>query len=501
MKAHAPNAATALLVALALAGCKKEQPPRPTESSGQEASPAAEARPSPVPVSPPPAPVALASVAPLAESVKPAVVSVDVRSRGPGPGAGLPGDDPWGRSVEPWRRPGPGRQQPPREGLGSGFIVDASGLVLTNHHVVEGAGDIQVRLPDGRGFGARVLGSDPLTDVALLKLQGEAKELPVVRLGDSDAVRVGDWLLAIGNPFGLSSSVSLGILSAKARNIQSGPYDEFLQTDAAINPGNSGGPLFNLQGEVVGINTAIVGGGSGIGFAVPSNLVRTLLPQLREQGAVTRGWLGLGTQDVTAALAEALGLPVQGGAAVVQVEEGTPAAQAGLAPDDVITAINGQAVTSAGALTRAIGRFTPGTEVTLTVYRGEQARDVPVKLGTRPDLEGVRARTRPRAEADADPGAEQHAGVGLSLTDMDARLAEAQGLPTRGALVAGVAPGSAAERAGLAQGMVVVEVGGKPVRGAGDVFRALEAAKPGEVLLLRVQANGSRLLRALTVPE
>nr|AYM52677.1 S1C family peptidase [Aggregicoccus edonensis] len=490
MKAHVPHAATALLVALALAGCRKEQPPAPTEPPGQQASP--------VPVPVPPVPVAMASVAPLAESVKPAVVSVDVRSRAPARGAGLPGDDPWGRSIEPWGRPGPGPRQPQREGLGSGFIVDAAGLVLTNHHVVDGAVDIRVRLSDGRAFGAKVLGSDPLTDVALLQLRGEPKELPVVRLGDSDALRVGDWLLAIGNPFGLSSSVSLGILSAKARDIHAGPYDEFLQTDAAINPGNSGGPLFNLDGEVVGINTAIAGGGSGIGFAVPSNLVRTLLPQLRERGAVTRGWLGLGSQDVTAVLAEALGLPVKGGAAVVQVEEGTPAAKAGLAPDDVITALNGKPVTTAGELTRAIGRFSPGTEVTLTVYRGAKPRDVPVTLGTRPDLEGVSARAEPRAEGEA--GAEAHGGVGLSVTDVDPRLAAAEGLPARGALVAGVAPGSAAERAGLVPGMVVVEAGGKPVRGAADLLRLLEGAKPGEVLLLRVQAEGTRLLRALTVP-
>jgi serine protease Do len=321
--------------------------------------------------------------------------------------------------------------------------------------------------------------------------------LPVVALGDSDAVRVGDWVLAIGNPFGLSSSASLGILSAKARNIHAGPYDDFLQTDAAINPGNSGGPLFNMRGEVVGMNTAIVGGGTGIGFAVPSNLVRTLLPQLREKGAVTRGWLGLGAQDLTPGLGEALGLPVRKGAVVVQVEPDTPAGHAGLKPDDVVTAINGQPVTSAAELTRNIGRLQPGTQVTLSTYRGTQAREVPVKLGTRPDLEGVRAQTQPREEASP----EARSRVGLSITDVDPRLAAARGLPRAGALVVGVAPGSAAEQAELVPGMVVVEAGGQPVRSGADLLRRLKQARPGEVLLLRVQAGEARLLRALTLPK
>jgi serine protease Do len=499
MKAHAPPVATFLLTALALAGCRKDSEPKPLpEPVGQQQAPTPAAPSAPTPVQLPPAPVALASLAPLVESVKAAVVSVEVRARGPAGRAGLPGDVPWGRPSEPRGIPGPGPRQP-GQGLGSGFIIDAAGLVLTNHHVVRDARVIQVRLADGRGFGAEVLGTDPLTDVALLQLQGEPKELPVVKLGDAEALRVGDWVLAIGNPFGLASSVSLGILSAKARNIQAGPYDEFLQTDAAINPGNSGGPLFNLQGEVVGINTAIVGGGTGIGFAVPANLVRALLPQLRDKGAVTRGWLGLGTQDVSAALAEALGLPVKAGALVVQVEEDTPAAKAGLAADDVITAINGEPVESAGDLTRTIGRSSPGAQVKLTIYRGQEQRELPVTLGTRPDLEGVQAQTKPRERPETR--AERQRNVGVSFTDVDPRLAQARGLPEQGALVVEVAPGSAADQGGLVPGMVVVEAGGQPVRGAEDLARRLHAAKPGEVLVLRVQAGNTRLLRAVTVPQ
>ncbi len=191
--------------------------------------------------------------------------------------------------------------------MGSGFIIDPSGIVLTNNHVVQGAVSIRVRLNDRREFDAKILGRDPATDVAVIKLQGKVENLPVVKLGDSDAIKVGDWVVAIGNPFGLASSVSVGIISAKAREIGASQYDDFLQTDAAINPGNSGGPLFNLKGEVIGINTAIVGGGSGIGFSVPSNMVTALLPQLEKNGQVVRGYLGVGIEDLHAEVAKGLG--------------------------------------------------------------------------------------------------------------------------------------------------------------------------------------------------
>jgi serine protease Do len=334
--------------------------------------------------------------------------------------------------------------------------------------------------------------------VAVLQLQlpPDAKPLPVVGLGDADALRVGDWVVAIGNPFGLGSSVSLGIVSAKARNIGAGPFDEFLQTDAAINPGNSGGPLFNLRGEVVGINTAIIGQGSGIGFAVPSNLVRALLPQLEKEGAVTRGWLGVSVQDVTADLGEALGLPTREGAIVTDVTGDTPAAAAGLQPDDVIVAADGQPITSGSALTRTVALKAPGTALTLSVFRGGKQVEVKATLGTRPDLEGVASRSRPEV-----PETEPDQRVGLGLADMDARLARAQGLPTSGALVTEVDPASVAAHAGLEPGMVVVEAGGRPVRRARDLARALREGKPGESVLLRVVVpGGGRQLRALTVP-
>jgi serine protease Do len=512
MKRSTRTLSAGLGLVLALTGCRRNEEPAPAPAPGEQA-PAApsserpEAPPSAQPM-PPDMSAALASIAPLVESVRSAVVNVEVREastsrrgqqEGPwGEEGSTPfGGMPWG-PFTPFGPRGPSEERP-REGLGSGFIIDAKGLVLTNNHVVQDATTIRVQLPDGRELGAKVLGTDPLTDVALLQLQlpEDAKALPVVPLGDSEALRVGDWVVAIGNPFGLNSSVSLGIVSAKARDIEAGPFDDFLQTDAAINPGNSGGPLFNLRGEVVGINTAIIGQASGIGFAVPSNLVRALVPQLEKAGSVTRGWLGVTVQDLTADLGEALGLPAREGAVVTDVSEGTPAAAAGLQPDDVIVAADGQPIESGRALTRTVALKPPGSALALSVYRGGKQEEVKVTLGTRPDLEGV-AEQRP-PEAPEEP---PHQRVGLGLADMDARLARRQGLPAAGALVTDVDEGSVAGRAGLAPGMVVVEAGGKPVRRATDLVRLLREAAPGQSVLLRVvMPGGRRELRALTVPE
>jgi serine protease Do len=383
-----------------------------------------------------------------------------------------------------------------RLGAGSGVIIDKSGIVLTNNHVVQDATLIRIKLNDGRSFDAEVLGRDPLTDLAVVKLKGtNGAQLPFAQLGDSATLRVGEWVVAIGNPFGLASSVSVGIISAKERNIGAGPYDEFLQTDAAINPGNSGGPLFTLNGEVVGINTAITGQGSGIGFAIPSNMARALLPQLEKSGKVTRGWLGVAVQDLSPELAKALHVPVSQGAVVADVNSDTPAASAGLKSDDVITAVDGRALESAGALTRNIALKAPGTTTKLTIYREGKQMELSVKLGTRPDLEGL---------AEQKPGgkeAERQQRLGLSFQDMDPSLAQSRNLPSAGALITDVVPGSAAERAGLGPGGVIIEAAGKPVRSASDLRRILLAAKAGTGVLLRVQTGGGRGLRVLTIPE
>ncbi|WP_163994738.1 Do family serine endopeptidase [Pyxidicoccus caerfyrddinensis] len=511
MKRSTRTLTAGLGLVLMLAGCRRssEEPSSaPPPAAREEASSDTRGRAPAEQPMPPDMSSALASVAPLVESVRAAVVNVEVREAAPSRRGSE--DSPWGEEGDtpfggtpwgpftPFGRQAPHPQETPRQGVGSGFIIDGRGLVLTNNHVVQDALEIHVQLPDGRTLRAKVLGTDPLTDVAVLRLQlpADAKALPVVRLGDSEALRVGDWVVAIGNPFGLGSSVSLGIVSAKARDIEAGPFDDFLQTDAAINPGNSGGPLFNLRGEVVGINTAIIGGGTGIGFAVPSNLVRALVPQLEKNGAVTRGWLGVSVQDLTADLGEALGLPARTGAIVTDVSEDTPAAKAGLQRDDVIIAADGKPIDSGRTLTRLVALTAPGTPLTFSVYRGGKKAEVKATLGTRPDLEGVASRSHP--EEREQPA---HQRLGLGLADMDARLARAQGLPATGALVTDVDESSAAGASELAPGMVVVEAGGKPVHRAGDLMRLLREAKPGQTVLLRVALPGGvRELRALTVP-
>nr|AYM52338.1 serine protease HtrA/DegQ/DegS family protein [Hyalangium minutum] len=480
---------------VALAGCDKGLPAAPPLGAFEATPPSSKPAPVTGTATLQLAPQLLPSVAALTDSVRAAVVNVEVTSRVQGPQGPHGQEDPFGEGLPwPWRQPFSEPREPVLRGAGSGFIIDPSGTVLTNNHVVEGAIDIRVKIMDGRQFDAKVLGTDPLTDVAVLQLQGkDVKELPVVRLGDSEAVRVGDWVLAIGNPFGLSSSVSLGILSAKARDIQAGPYDDFLQTDAAINPGNSGGPLFNMKGEVIGINTAIVGDGAGIGFAVPSNLVKALVPQLEKEGTITRGWLGVGVQDLNAALAEAMNLPVREGAIVLNVDEGSPAARAGLELDDTIVALDGKPITSAGALTRTVALMPPGTEVTLTLYRKGQRQERKLTLDTRPDLEGVSPRRSPQEQEDP------HHRIGLGLSDVAPQL-QARGFPS-GALLTQVVPGSVAERAGLMPGMVVLEAANKPVRSATELARILREARPGSSVLLRIEFQGVRALRALTIPE
>jgi serine protease Do len=436
---------------------------------------------------------ALPSFSRLVESVKSAVVNVEVQSRARGSLGADRGSDLFehffgGRGGRP--------REEFRQAAGSGFIIDSKGILITNNHVVEDAANIRVTLDDARAFDAEVAGRDPLTDVAVIRIKQKVENLPTVKLGDSDALKVGDWVVAIGNPFGLASSVSAGIVSATARNVHITRYDELIQTDAAINPGNSGGPLFNTRGEVIGMNTAIVGSGTGIGFAVPSNLMKALVPQLQKNGKVVRGYLGVGIQDLNANLAQALRVPGKNGAIVTEVSPNTPAAKV-FKQDDVITELNGQKVESSHALARMVAMLKPGTVVTLKVHREGQPRDVKVELGTRPDLEGVLSEERRRPEEDPD-----RQRLGLSVRDMEPRFAPQGGdLPREGAVVTEVRPGSPAERAELRAGMVIVEAGGKPVKNARELERAIKAAKPGSILLLRiVDSEMGKGLRALAIP-
>jgi serine protease Do len=312
----------------------------------------------------------------LAKAARPAVVNVSTRE--------ARSNDP---RAEFFRRFFEGeRPGLPRSSLGSGFIVSADGYVVTNNHVVSGGGDIVVRLDRGSEHPAQVIGTDPATDLALLKIEGSG--LPVLSLGNSDRLEVGEPVMAIGNPFGLDQTVTTGIVSAKERFIGSGPYDDFIQTDASVNPGNSGGPLIDSRGAVVGINTAIFsqsGGSVGIGFAIPINLAKAVLPQLRDRGAVVRGWLGVAIRPVTSQVAQDAGLPDQKGAVVEGVVEGSPAERAGMRKGDVIVAVGDQPVAAPPDLTRRIASTAPGTRVDLTVVRERQRVQVAVELGRLPD--------------------------------------------------------------------------------------------------------------------
>jgi serine protease Do len=315
-----------------------------------------------------------ASFAALADRVTPAVVHVRVESRRPTP-RGLPSF--FGVTPAP----------PARRGVGSGVIVDADGIALTNAHVVQDAAAIEVVAPDGTARTAKLVGADPATDVAVIRID-DARDLPYLALADSDAVKVGDWVMAIGSPFGLQASVTSGIISAKARRIGAGPYDDFLQTDAAINPGNSGGPLIDMHGRVVGINTAIVQGGSGVGFAIPSNMARDVARSLREDGTVTRGWLGVSLQPVTPAVARARGLDAAAGALVADVIANSPAATAGLRSGDVVVRFNDTGIDDPATLARLVAFAKPGETARLTVRRQRDERTIEVRLGEAPDRRG-----------------------------------------------------------------------------------------------------------------
>lgn len=416
------------------------------------------------------------SLAPLVERVRGTVVGVStVRSAD----ADVPPEirDFWRRFF--------GEEPPsqPRTGIGSGVVVREDGLVVTNHHVVEGASEVRIRTADGREFAAEVVGSDPPTDIAVLRIVDLRGELPAATLGESEATRVGDRVIAIGNPFGLELTVTSGIVSAKARVLGAGPYDDFLQTDAAINPGNSGGPLFDMDGRVVGISTAIVAAGQGIGFAVPIDIVRSVLPQLERTGRVVRGYLGVSIQDLTPELAEALGLSIERGALVASVAPDGPADATDLEPGDVIVSLDGQPVEKAQDLSRRVARMSPSTEVRLGVVRNGREREVRVRLGERPD-EGPR-RTPTTEEEDAGLGLQ----VGPVPLDLQRRLRIDGGV-----LVIEVRSGSRADRAGLLPRDVIVEVNREPVSGPEDFVEKVRESRGGQLLLRVMRGEGAAFL-------
>lgn len=421
------------------------------------------------------------SFAPLVKAKLPAVVNVSTTQKVKAPeGFGVPPVPP-GSPLEDFFEEFMGRMfrdAPPREltALGSGFIIDPAGYVVTNNHVVAEAEDIKVILQDDTELHAQVVGRDPRTDLALLKVDG-GRPLPAVEWGDSDAVQVGDWVVAIGNPFGLGGTVTSGIISARARDIQVGPYDDFLQTDAAINRGNSGGPMFDMTGGVVGVATAIfspTGGSIGIGFAVPSAIAKEVVAQLREHGQVRRGWLGVTIQRVTEDLAAGLGLDRPRGALVAQVAEDSPAARAGLRPGDVIVRYAGKPVDEARQLPRLVGDTPVNERVPIVVWRDGRERQLEVQIALlREEPDDQRAASRSREPSDRTDR------LGLALAPITPEMRERFDLDeeTKGALVVAVRPDSPAAESGLAPGDVIVQAGGEDVERPADVAEAAEKAR------------------------
>jgi len=438
----------------------------------------------------------LPSLSGLVKELKPAVVNIyttqvikpKVRRRRQTPRFGIP--DPFFEEFfggkNPFdlfeRRFGIPRGELKRNSLGSGFIVSADGYILSNHHVVANASEIKVKLADGKTFEAEVVGSDEKTDIALLKVETN-RDLPHVYLGDSDVLEVGDWVVAIGNPFGLGHTVTTGIISGKARQIGHGPYDDFLQTDAAINPGNSGGPLFDTAGNVVGINTAIVPHGSGIGFAVPINMAKELLPQLRTRGKVVRGWLGVGIQDLTDELAAKFGVEKSSGVLVSQVFDESPADEAGIQAGDIIVAVNGEKMSTMRDVTTRIASLPPGSTARIEVLRDDQKKTIEVVLGER---------ERGEALAAGSPDAGDETTLGLTVVPLTRSLARQLGVDedVKGLAVREVAPDSPA--AGIVRSDdIILEVNRKRVTSLDELRQAL--AGEDDDILMRLQRRNAQL--------
>lgn len=369
------------------------------------------------------------------------------------------------------------RREYKQRSLGSGFIIDKDGHILTNNHVVEKASSIRVKLTDGKEYDAKVIGKDPKTDIALIKINAK-NSLPVANIGDSDKLEVGDWVLAIGNPFGLERTVTCGIVSAKGRVIGQGPYDDFIQTDASINPGNSGGPLFNLRGEVVGINTAIVSGGQGIGFAIPVNAAKTLLPQLKSKGRVVRGWLGVVIQKVTPELAKGFGIKESEGALISDVVEGSPAARADIRRGDVIVSFDGHKIKEMDQLPRMVA----GTEI------GKKVRIGFVREGKNHEVEVVISELKDERKESSEITPEVEKNLGLIVQNISPDIARHLSLKDRrGVIVTDIQPGSPAEDTDLRPGDIIREINKKPIRNIDDFKEAMKKAstKDGVVMLVK----------------
>ena len=432
----------------------------------------------------------MASFAPIVKKVGPSVVQVDVTTKSkPASFQGLDPSNPFFRGFGGPGFPGQrGRQEPAQHGAGSGVIVTRDGYLITNNHVVEGADEVKVILQDRREFTAKVIGTDPKTDVAVLKI--DAQDLPAAELADSDAIEVGDVVLAIGNPFGIGQTVTTGIVSAKGRATMGLAYEDFIQTDAAINPGNSGGALVDAQGRLVGINTAILsrsGGNQGIGFAIPVKLANSVMDSLVRDGRVTRSYIGVMIQDLTPALARQFDLKENAGALVGEVKPNDPADKAGIKSGDVLVEFDGQTVKDGRHLRMQVAQGKPGSTVNVKVMRDGKARTLKLTLKELPGDKQLASKSR----NDAD---HQEALVGVAVNDLDAATRQQFGIPAdvKGVMVAEVEPGSPAYEAGLRPGSVIQEINRQPVKTAEDATRLTENVKDKTTLLRVWNKGGSR---------
>jgi serine protease Do len=452
----------------------------------------------PIQVSPTPA-FNQAGFAPLVKEVKAAVVNISANGYATPTGMSdqqqmpnIPENSPFGDMFQQFMQHHHS-QGAPEHALGSGFIIDAAGYIVTNNHVIDHADKVTVTLNDGTSYPAKVIGRDKKTDLALLKIDAN-KTLPYVAWGNSDQEQVGDWVVAVGNPFGLGGTVTAGIVSAHGRDINEGPYDDFLQIDAPINPGNSGGPLFNQSGQVIGIDTAIYspnGGSVGIGFAIPSNIASHVVAQLREHGHVTRGWLGVQMQPMTPALAKAVGVPNDRGVLVDQVMADSPASHADLHQGDVILSYDGTTIKDGRELARAVANTNAGQTANLTVWRDGHERNVAVTIATQ--------QPQQTADAAAEQGGNVRVGMELAPLSQDTRNQLGLGPSAHGVVVANVQPGSRADASGIQAGDVIQRIGNEPVSTPSDLVRQIHQAEHErkEAVPLLVTRNGTTYYLAL----
>lgn len=442
------------------------------------------------PILPVQMPLTTGTFAKVAEAIKPAVINITAVGRGAGPGGRTPFEEFFGEDF--FRRFfGDVPERMPQRSLGSGVIVDPTGIALTNAHVVENARDIEVTTLDGNKHKAKVVGIDKKTDLAVLKLDDGKASFNHARLGDSDKMQVGDWVIAVGSPFGLQATVTAGIISAKARQIGQGPFDDFLQTDAAINPGNSGGPLVNMQGEIIGINTAIVAGGSGIGFAIPSNMARKIYTELSAKGKVTRGWLGVSIQPLTPELAKSFGAKDSKGVLISDVLADGPAAKAGLQPGDILLEFDGKKMEAPADLQRAVGLTSPGTAAKLKVWREKGEKTVDVKIGEASE----------EREAAMRGGSQRGSTMlGMEVRPVTPEVARQLNLRTsEGVVVTRVEEDGAAAAAGVQRGDVIREINRQRVKNLGDFERITKDVKEGDRLTVLLQRGPMSLYVAFTV--